>query len=114
MPETYRILITPTAQEHLRDIAGYIAVDIDSPQAAARLLDYLQAQIRSLAMMPERTPLADDVPAKDMGIHKMTARNYLVYYWINRQKHAVHVLAVLYGRRDQLTHLMDAIAGSSK
>ncbi len=114
MPETYRVLITPSAQEHLRDIARYIAVELDSPQAAARLLNYLQAQIRSLAVMPERTPLADDVPAKDMGIHKMTARNYLIYYWIDRQKHAVHVLAVLYGRRDQLMHLLDAIAGSSE
>ena len=109
-PETYRGLITQTAQEHLRSNAGHIA----SSQAATRLLDYLQAQIRSLAMMPARTPLADGAPARDMGIHKMTARNCRIYYRIDGQKHAVRVLAVLYGRRDQRTHFMDAIAGPSE
>ena len=68
MPETYRVLITPTAKAQLRDMAEYIAIDLDSPNATSRLRDYLQAQIRSLETMPERAPLAEDASARELGI----------------------------------------------
>lgn len=36
----------------------------------------------------------------------MVARGYLVYFWVEEQMETVHVVAVIYGRRDQLAQLL--------
>ena len=108
MPESYRVVVTPGAQKHLADIRDYICLDLDSPAASKRMLDYLLSQIRSLAAFPGRVPL--DAAMGELGIHKMTVRNYLIYFWIEEQKRTVHVIAVIYGRMDQLPQILHSLS----
>lgn len=64
-------------------------------------------KIDSLESMPARYPLTDEEPWRSYGIHRMTVKNFLVYYLIDEEKKAVTVTTVIYGRRDQLTALSD-------
>lgn len=43
-----------------------------------------------------------------------TARKFLVYYLIDEDKKAVWVTAVIYGRRDQIAALEDALLGDKE
>lgn len=108
MPEPYRVVVSPGAQKQLADIRDYICIDLDSPVAAKRMLDYLLMQIRSLSVLPGRVPL--DPSMGELGVHKMTARNYLIYFWLEEQKRTVHVIAVVYGRRDQLPQILHSLS----
>lgn len=57
--------------------------------------------------MPSRYHLAEEEPWHTKGIRKMSVKNFLVYYLIDEEKKAVWATAVIYGRRDQITALLD-------
>jgi len=97
----YTVHITPQAEEHLQDIMHYIARKLQAPAAALSTLDELKEAINSLDTFPERIPLTQEEPWQQQGIHKMTVKNFLVYFWIDRDAGAVHVIAVIYGKREQ-------------
>ena len=59
----------------------------------------------SLARMPKRVALTEEEPWRSYGVHKMAVKNFLVYFWIDDKRNEVHVIAVIYGRRDQLEAL---------
>jgi len=52
--------------------------------------------------MPGRIASADDEPWRSYGVHKMSVKNFLVYFWIDEASKRVQITAVIYGRRDQL------------
>ena len=65
------------------------------------MLDLLEKEILSLSSFPNRIPLTQDEPWHSQGIHKMVVKNYLVYFWVDENNQTVHIIAVVYGRRDQ-------------
>ena len=40
-------------------------------------------------------------------MHKMVVENFIVYYWVNEDTSTVWVSAVVYGRRDQISALLE-------
>ena len=103
--DEYKVKITPQASEQMLEIFSYISHTLKEPVAAERLLDGLQQSILSLGTMPKRIALVDEEPWKSHGIHKLPVRNFIVYFWINEELKEVHIIAVIYGRRDQLEQL---------
>ena len=109
MPDAYRVRVSARAEAQLIEIGRYVANVLASPQAAERLLDCLQSQIASLSVFPGRIPFDNEEIPGEMGIHKMTCRNFLICFIINEEKRSVEILSVLYGRRNQLQGLLDSL-----
>lgn len=103
----YEVKLTPQAVEQIQETVSYISHILLEPEIARRWVDFLQQEISSLNSMPARFPLTEEEPWHSYGIRKMTVKNFLVYYWIDEEKKAVTVTAVIYGRRDQLAALLD-------
>lgn len=101
MPEKYTVKITPQAQEQLREIISYIRFTLLSPGTALKMLDTLQKEISSLDQFPNRVPLTEEEPWHSQDIHKLSVKNYLVYFWVNEDSKTVHVIGIVYGRKDQ-------------
>ncbi|MFB6468533.1 type II toxin-antitoxin system RelE/ParE family toxin [Cytobacillus sp. Hz8] len=105
MGETYVVKITTHAQEQMQEITHYIASELKAPDAALRLLDALENAISSLSEFPQRITLTEEEPWHIYGIRKMPVKNFLVYFWIDKNHFKVQVTAVVYGKREQIRQL---------
>lgn len=103
--EEYAVKITRQARTQMEEIVDYIAFVLQEPQTALRLLDCLDAEIASLSRFPGRVALTEDEPWHSLGIHKLPVKNYLVYFWIDKECRIVQVTAVIHGSRDQKKQL---------
>lgn len=101
MENTYRVKVTEQAEEHLREIVRYIAVQLKAPEAAHHFLDAFEQEMLSLSQFPGRFALVDEEPWHSQGVHKMALKNFLVYFLIDETDKRVQVFAVIYGKRDQ-------------
>ena len=102
---TYKIEYLPSALRDLTEIADYIGVKLNNPDAAERLSDNIVSTIDKLAEMPYRYPVyyplaAFSVKPLKMEYRKMVVKNYLVFYWVNEEKNLVTIARVIYGGRN--------------
>ncbi len=103
----YQVKLATNAIIQIQEILSYISNILMAPQTAVAWADLLEDKISSLDVMPERFPFIDIEPWKTLGYHKMSVKNFLVYYYIDDNTKTVWVTAVIYGRRDQLEALRD-------
>lgn len=102
---TYKIEYLPSALRDLTEIADYIGGKLNNPEAADRLSETIVSTIEKLTDMPYRYPVYYPVatfsvkPLK-MEYRKMVIKNYLVFYWVNEEKHLVTIARVIYGGRN--------------
>ncbi len=101
----YNVKITKYATEQLKSTVIYISKILLSPDTAKRWLKRLKEEISKLSVLPNRFTLVDEEPWHSQGIHKMFIHNFIVYFWIDEAKNDVWVIAVIYGRSDQLSAL---------
>lgn len=103
----YNVTLTSQATEQIHHTILYISQVLQEPQTAKRWADLLYREIAGLQFMPSRYPLIDEEPWRTNGIRKMTVKNFLVYYTVNEEIKNVSVTAVIYGRRDRLSALVN-------
>ncbi len=103
----YEVKLTPQAIEQIGETVEYISKVLLAPETARKWADTLQSEISKLDSMPLRYPLTEEEPWHTKGIRKMAVKNFLVYYLVDEEKKAVWVTAVIYGRRDQTSALLD-------
>ena len=101
----YSVKLTPRAIVQIQEIVSYISKVLMVPNTAEKWADHLENEIASLDTMPERHPVVDFEPWKSRGYHVMPVKNFLIYYYISNS--IVWVTAVVYGKRDQLSALID-------
>lgn len=65
------------------------------------MLDTLAEEIFSLDQFPYRAPLTKEEPWHSQGVHTLTVKNFLVYFWVDEAAKKVQVMGIVYGRRDQ-------------
>lgn len=107
MEERYTIRVTDQAQEQLREIAHYIAYELQAPETALRMLETLETAMNTLSLFPSRIALTEEEPWRSRGVRRMPVKNYLVYFWIDEAAYIVQIMAVIYGRRDQAERLAE-------
>lgn len=105
MQTDYTVKITPQAQSQLGEIANYIRYALKEPQTALRTLETLEKEIYSLSYLPNRVPLISEEPWRGQGVHKLSVKNFLVYFIVQECEKVVQVFAVIYARRDQAQQL---------
>lgn len=96
----YKIEIAQPAARDLQDILDYIANTLKEPVTAQRIYTSIKTKILTLASMPERNRVVDDEPYAAMGVRRLFAENYVVFYIVDKGRSCVHVLRVLYNRRE--------------
>lgn len=101
----YKVKITPSAVSQLRETVEYISEVLLVPETAAKWLDILKREISSLDSLPNRFPLTDEQPWRTKGVRKQIVKGFIVYYIVDEGSATVTVIAVVYGRRDQVNAL---------
>ena len=103
----YEVKLTAQAIEQIEETIQYISKILLAPEIARKWADVLQCKIGELDSMPSRYPLIEEEPWRTKGIRKMLVKNFLVYYLVDEENKTVWVTAVIYGRRDQISALLD-------
>ena len=103
----YNIKITPQAFDHLQEIRNYIECELNAPAAAKKLLLLFKHKMNQLALMPQSYRTIEEEPWRSKGVRKSYANNYYIYYWIDDVNKEVHILAVIYNKRDQYQQLLE-------
>lgn len=103
--DEYTVVVTPQAECQLREIVHHISKELLEPDTARALLDALEKAMASLNSLPQRAALVEEEPWHSQGIRKLLCRNFLIYFWADKMSFTVQILAVVYGRRDQLKML---------
>ena len=96
----YDVIIETTASLDLYGILDYITEVLKAPESAERIYWSIKDQVLSLNEMPYRYPLVRDEPFASIGVRLMPVENYSVFYIINEQINEVHILRILYNRRE--------------
>ena len=101
----YDIIITPDATADLVELRDYISEVLLSPETALSYVRSIREEISKLSELPTRIKPLDDEPWHSLGVRKIIAKNFYVYFWINEETKCVYIMNVIYGKRDQLKQL---------
>ena len=105
MEKEYKIQITRFAYQQMEKIRNYVVYELMAPRAAHSLLAELRKKILLLQWTPGMYALVDEEKWRKQAVRKFPVKNFLVYYWVDEERKIVHIIAVIYGRRDQLRQL---------
>ena len=99
MPEKRRVILNNEALSDLEGIAQYIRQD--SPQNAAVVAEAILDAIDSLASMSERFKRVGKSRKRRSPVHALVVHPFIVYYRIDAEIEAVHILKIVHGARRQ-------------
>ena len=98
--EIYNINVAEPAEIDLYDIVKYVSEQFMADVTALELLNEIENAISSLSTFPERFPLVNDDRLRMMGYRKLSVKNYLIFFFIDKKNMIVNIERVLYNRRD--------------
>lgn len=97
---SFRVLISPEAENDLRGIYRYIADTLLAPEAAAKQARRILSEIKSLAEFPLRNPVVKRGAWKKRGLRQLFIDNFIAFYLTNEQTQEVVVFRIFYNRRN--------------
>lgn len=101
----YEVKITEYAEQSMREIGMYIAVDLKAPETAMKMLKTFQTGVAGLSIMPQRVHLTPEEPWRSLGVRRLRIKNYYAYFWVDEAKHKVQIMDFVYVGRDQENQL---------
>ena len=96
----YSIDISTLAERDIWDALSYIQEVLFQPESAKRTYSSIKEQILFLSTMPNRYAVIAEEPYTSMGVRKVCAENYLIFYIVNEKTKTVSIIRVLYNRRE--------------
>mgnify|MGYP004444134741 CR=1 FL=1 len=96
----YEVIISTQAEEDMRGIYEYIALELKSPENAAGQLDRFEKNILSLDTMPNRYRSYEREPWHSRGLRVLPVDNFVVLYIPDEDRRSVTIVRVMYGGRD--------------
>ena len=101
--EHYEIVISKKAQQNLYDIYKYIAVNLSSPENAAKQYYRIKEAVLSLNTMPKRVPLSKLQPFCNIKLRQLIVDNYSVFFYIKENN--VMITNIIYTASNLLKNL---------
>ena len=101
----YNVQHTESSERDLLDILRYIAIELQEPTTALRMVDTIDTVIENLSHMPHRCPLVDDERLAALGFRKLHIKNYIAFFTVDDESQSVYIERILYARRDWLNIL---------
>ena len=96
----YAVRLTETAKQDLRQIAFYLAEQERNRESAKQFIQELKTQCARLAEFPYSGALPKDHVLLSMGYRFLTHKSYFIFYAVDENEKAVHILAVFNARQD--------------
>ena len=96
----YKVIIELPAQRDLQGLLRYITDSLKEPVIAKRIYTSIKEQILTLNQMPLRHSVVQEQPYAAMGVRKLLVENYIAFYILDEEKCEVHILRILYNRRE--------------
>jgi plasmid stabilization system protein ParE len=96
----YDIILETTAALDLYGILDYITDVLKQPETAERIFLSIEEQIMTLDYMPTRHNIVRDEPYASLGVRMMPVESYFAFYVVDEIKYEVHILRILYKRRE--------------
>jgi addiction module RelE/StbE family toxin len=93
-----KLRLSPLAQEDLQAIKRYIADELQNPQAAINTVAQITKKLRNLEDFPSMgAPLASKIDI-ETDYRFLVCGSYMAFYRYDGE--VVHIIRILYGRRD--------------
>lgn len=96
----YTIEYLPIAKSDMVDIAKYIGVKLENPEAAERLAEKMIEAAEMLTDMPYKCPVHIPVKPLRHEYRKLIVQNYIMFYWVDEDKKLITIARVVYSGRD--------------
>lgn len=100
MSTRFTVSYTRAAYNDLRGISSYIYNSLLAPESAKRQTENIREQIRDLDTLPLRYPLVGWEPWRSMGIRRVAAGKYVIFYEVDENQEKVEVIRVVYSGRN--------------
>lgn len=101
----YKVKITRHAEQSMREIGVYIAVELMEPETAIKMLGVFHTEIMKLSTLPQRVHLTPEEPWHSLGVRRLRIKNYYAYFWVDEVKSKVQIMDFVYVGRDQQKQL---------
>ena len=100
----YRLSYLPLLQKDLTDVVHYIAVELNNPSAASRLVDEIEKAIFQRLLNPLSFQAVPSNRVRKHPYYRIRVKNFSIYYVVIG--HTMEVRRLLYRRRniDSLLH----------
>ncbi|MFA6143082.1 MAG: type II toxin-antitoxin system RelE/ParE family toxin [Candidatus Omnitrophota bacterium] len=96
MKRTYKVVITSSAEEDLKEIVDFIAED--EPGIALKIFEKLEMRIKGLKELPDRGRIVPELKDKDiLAYREIIESPWRIVYSINEG--IVYILFIIDGRR---------------
>ena len=82
------------------DIAKYIGVKLENPEAAERLAEKMIEAAEKLTDMPYKCPMYIPVKPLRHEYRKLIVQKYIMFYWVDEDKKLITIARVVYSGRD--------------
>ncbi|WP_455089450.1 type II toxin-antitoxin system RelE/ParE family toxin [Peptoanaerobacter stomatis] len=96
----YKIIVSETYHNYLKDILYYISHNIDAPFTALELLDDIEITVSSLSTMPYRYGLVDDTYLLHKEFRKCLVKNYIIFYKIDEENKTILIHRILHSKQN--------------
>ncbi|WP_124100733.1 type II toxin-antitoxin system RelE/ParE family toxin [Ruminococcus sp. Marseille-P6503] len=96
----YTIEYLPIAKSDMVDIAKYIGVKLENPEAAERLAEKMIEAAEKLTDMPYKCSVYIPVKPLRHEYRKLIVQNYIMFYWVDEDKKRITIARVVYSGRD--------------
>ena len=96
----YKTIITPAAENDLQEIFSYIATELLEPKTAINLCDRIEQEILKFCTVPDRHAPYKKEPWFSRGLRFFPVGNFLIFYITRESDCTVHVIRVMYGKRN--------------
>ena len=96
MIDSYRVLITKSADIDMQMIYDYIADILASVDNANSTLSIIKEKILSLEKVPKRGKLYPNEPWKSKELRMVFANNFTIFYYVFDNEKVVKVIMVAY------------------
>lgn len=100
-----KINFSPTAINDLKEIKSYITDDLCSEKAAVNIIKKIMMRIRQLEDFPEIGALLSSIVRIETPYRFIICGKYIAFYKLDGDE--VHIIRVLYGRRNYIQTLFD-------
>ena len=97
---SFKIKITDTAKEDLRNIATYIADQAKDKKIAINFVNELREKTKILETFPESGAIPDDRIMKNSDYRFLVHKEYLIFYHYVPKDGTTYILAVFNAKRD--------------
>lgn len=98
----YRVKITDTALQDLREIALWIAEQSRDNEIAKRFVNELREECKKLNSFPNNGSLPKDRILKSLGYRFIVHKEYLIFYLTDDEEMVVNVMAIFHAKRDYM------------